>query len=249
MSEADDILRGMRVCKPPEALVPTNSARSTKVAVEPSVLDAAIAQARRLGALLQRAISFPAMLSMLLVGAVFGTVRSFNVDPDLWWHIKTGELILSTHRWATTDPYAYTAKGMPWMTCEWLGDVVFAAVYRIGGLRGLEVLLVVLGSAVILALYAFATLRSGNSKAGFVAAAVLLTLANGSFNLRPQMIGYLFLILTLITLERFRQGKQRAVSILPVLFMIWINSHGSWIVGLGVVVLYIACGLVSFQLG
>jgi hypothetical protein len=248
MSESDDILRGMRICGPPATLAPAGSADEVAERA-PSALDAAVARARRLGALLQRAISFPAMLGMLLVGAVFGSVRSFTVDPDLWWHIKTGELILSTHRWATTDPYSYTAKGMPWVSCEWLGDVIFAAVYRIGGLRGLEVLLVVLGSAVILALYAFATLRSGNSKAGFVAAAVLLTLANGSFNLRPQMIGYLFLILTLITLERFRQGKQRAVWILPVLFMIWINSHGSWIVGLGVVALYIACGLVSFQLG
>jgi hypothetical protein len=238
----------MRICKPPEALAPADSP-AAEVADESSSADAAIAQARRLGALLQRAISFPAMLGMLLVGAAFGVVRSFNVDPDLWWHIKTGELILSTHRWATTDPYSYTAKGMPWMSCEWLGDVVFAAVYRIGGLRGLEALLVVLASAVILALYAFATLRCGNSKAGFVASAVLLTLANASFNLRPQMMGYLFLILTLIVLERFRQGRQRAVWLLPVLFMIWINSHGSWIIGLGVVALYIACGLASFQMG
>jgi hypothetical protein len=171
------------------------------------------------------------------------------VDPDLWWHIKTGELILATHRWATIDPYSYTANGMPWMSCEWLGDVAFAAVYRTMGLRGLEALLVVLASAVILALYTFTTLRCGNSKAGFVAAAVLLTLANASFNLRPQMLGYLFLILTLIALERFRQGKQRAVWMLPVLFMIWINSHGSWIIGLGVVGLFIACGLFSFELG
>ena len=248
MSEADDILRGMRICKPPEVLAPANSP-AAEVADEPSSVDAAIAQARRIGALLQRVVSFPAMLGMLLAGAAFGVVRSFNVDPDLWWHIKTGDLILSTHRWATTDPYSYTAKGMPWMSCEWLGDVVFAAVYRIGGLRGLEALLVVLAGAVILALYAFATLRCGNSKAGFVAAAVLLTLANASFNLRPQMMGYLFLILTLIALERFRQGKQRAVWMLPVLFMFWINSHGSWIIGLGVVALYIACGLVSFQVG
>ncbi|MFZ3331047.1 MAG: hypothetical protein WA197_10490 [Candidatus Acidiferrales bacterium] len=248
MSEADDILRGMHTLRAPAALAPADSA-AEEVADQTSMLDAVAARAKRIGALLQRAISFPAMLGVLLVGAVFGVVRTFNVDPDLWWHIKTGELILSTHRWATTDPYSYTAKGMPWMSCEWLGDVVFAAVYRISGLRGLQALLVVLASAVILALYAFATLRSRNSKAGFVAAAVLLALANASFNLRPQMMGYLFLILTLIALERFRQGKQRAVWMLPILFMIWINSHGSWIIGLGVVALYIACGLVSFQLG
>ena len=197
----------------------------------------------------KRAISFPVMLGAMLVGGAFGVVRAFNVDPDLWWHIRTGELILSTHRWATTDPYSYTSFGAPWMSCEWLGDALFAAVYRMGGLRGMQALLVVLASAVMLALYGFATLRSGNSKAGFVSAAVLLVLANASFNLRPQMLGYLFLILTLIALEFFRQGKQRVVWLLPILFVIWINTHGSWIIGLGVIVLYIACGLVEFHIG
>jgi len=248
MSEADDILRGMRICKPPEALASVDSAVA-EVAAEPSALDAAIAQARWVGVLLQLAISFPAMLGMLLVGAVFAIERAFHVDPDLWWHIRTGELIISTHRWATTDPYSYTSFGAPWMSCEWLGDVLFAAVYRFGGLMGLQSLLIVLSSSVILALYAFATLRSGNCKAGFVASAVLLVLADGSFNLRPQMLGYFFLILTLSVLERFRRGKQRAVWLLPILFLIWINTHGSWVVGLGTVALFIASGLVSFQTG
>jgi len=35
------------------------------------------------------------MLGKMLVGASFVVVRAFNVDPDLWWHVKTGELILS----------------------------------------------------------------------------------------------------------------------------------------------------------
>src|SRR6202041_1026832 len=194
-------------------------------------------------------VSFPAMLGAMLVGASFVTVRAFNVDPDLWWHVKTGELILSTHKWARTDPYSYTSYGAPWMSCEWLGDVLFAAAYRLGGLRGLEALLIVLASAVMLARYGLATLRSGNSKAGFVAAAALLALANLSFSLRPQMLGYLFLILTLIALERFRQGKQRAVWLLPVLFLVWINTHGSWIIGLATVALYIVAGLGRFQIG
>ena len=263
MSEADITLRGMRPGRAAKAVSAANFAAADAATADPapgfapdapasdanSAPRAGAATARRLAELLRCAVSFPAMLGMSLVGAVFGVVQPFHVDPDLWWHIKTGELILSTHRWLTTDPYSYTARGMPWMSCEWFGDVIFAAVYRIGGLRGLEALLVVLAGAVILALYAFATLRCGNSKAAFVAAIVLLTLANASFNLRPQMLGYLFLILTLIALERFRQGKQRAVWGLPVLFMIWINSHGSWIIGLGVVALYIACGLVSFQMG
>jgi hypothetical protein len=248
MSEADIAIRGE---------VPGGSAHSRAVADLARGAGSDVSAAAGLGAadagkiadLSRWLCSFPAMLGALLVGATFTVVRGFSVDPDMWWHIRTGELILSTHHWATADPYSYTAAGAPWMSCEWLGDVVFAVVYRLGGLRGLEVLLVVLASAVMLALYGFATLRSGNCKAAFVVSGVLLVLAAASFNLRPQMLGYLFLILTLIALELFRQGKQRTVWLLPILFLLWVNTHGSWIVGLATVALYFGAGLVSFQIG
>ena len=63
------------------------------------------------------------------------------------------------------------------------------------------------------------------------------------------MLGYLFLVITLIVLERFRQGKRRAVWALPILMLIWVNAHGSWIIGLGVIGIYLACGLVEFHIG
>ena len=206
-------------------------------------------EAGTLGNSLRWVSSMPAMLGALLAGTVFLLKRSFFVDPDMWWHLKTGELILSTHRWATTDPYSYTSAGAPWLASEWLGEVLLAAAYRLGGLRGLEALLIVLGSVVMVALYAFATLRSGNCKAAFFVSVPLICLATVSFNLRPQMVGYLFLILTLIAMERFRQGKQRSIWLLPLLFLVWVNTHGSWIIGFGIVGVYFASGLVSFQVG
>ncbi len=199
--------------------------------------------------LLRRAVSFPTMLGTLLVGAVFVVARTFDVNPDFWWHAKVGETILATHRWPTVDPFSFTVAGQPWLAYEWLGDVLFAAVARVAGLLGLDALLIVLSSAIMLALYSYATLRSGNSKAGFVAAATLLALASTAFTLRPQMLGYLFLILTLIALERFRQGKPRALTFLPLLFLIWINTHGSWVIGLGTVLVFWVCGLKEFHVG
>ena len=248
MSEADIAIRRGLPGRPAQSSAVVAGGRGASADVS-AAAGAGFASASGITERLRWLCSFPAMLGALLVGATFAVVRSFSVDPDLWWHIRTGELILSTHRWATTDPYSYTSAGAPWMSCEWLGDVFFAVVYGLGGLRGLEVLLAVLASAVILALYAFATLRSGNCKAAFLVSAVLLALANASFNLRPQMLGYLFLILTLIALELFRQGKQRAVWLLPVLFLFWVNTHGSWIIGLGTFALYFFAGLMSFQIG
>jgi hypothetical protein len=199
--------------------------------------------------LLKQIFSFPAMLGGLLVTGVFVARHNFEVDPDLWWHLKVGEQILATHRWPTTDPYSFTAAGQPWLAYEWLGDVFFAVVARASGLLGLQALFIVLGAAIMLALYGYASLRSRNSKAGFVAATVLLVLAAANFNLRPQMLGYLFLILTLIALERFRQGRQAALWFLPPLFLIWINTHGTWEIGLATILIYWFCGLREFRVG
>lgn len=194
-------------------------------------------------------VSFPAMLGAFLVLRVFYSMRAFFVDPDLWWHIKDGADILATHRWPTTDPYSFTVHGQPWIAFEWLGDVLLATVSRLGGVLWLDVLLIILGSAVMIALYYLGTLRSGNSKAGFLAAGLLCSLAFPSFTLRPQMLGYLFLVLTMIALEFFRQGKHRAIWFLPPLILVWINTHGSWIIGMGAIFAYWICGLKSFEVG
>jgi hypothetical protein len=198
---------------------------------------------------LRRIFSFPALLGSLLVGAVSVPARHFFVDPDIWWHIKVGESILATHRWPTTDPYSFTVSGQPWIAYEWLGEVVWAGVMRMGGIRGLEIFLIVLGSAVMLVLYGYATLCSKNSKAAFVACTLLFVLANASFTLRPQMLGYLFLILTMICLELFRQGKRLALWFLPIIFLLWVNTHGSFVIGLGAVLVYWLCGLKEIHWG
>jgi hypothetical protein len=214
--------------------------------LSPSVAAAGAAESF---SLLKRLVSFPAMLGTMLVGAVFIAGRMFAVDPDLWWHVKNGQNILDTHHWPTTDPYSFTVAGSPWLSYEWLGDVLFGAVARFAGLQGLDALLIILGSAILIALYTYAALRSGNSKAGFVTAAALYVLVTPSLSLRPQMLGYLFIILTLIVLEYFRQGKLWSLWFLPPLFFLWINTHGSWVIGLAVLFVFLAGGLMNFRIG
>jgi hypothetical protein len=193
--------------------------------------------------------SFAAMLGTCLVGRIFFSLRSFPVDPDLWWHIKIGEDILASHHWPTADAYSFTAAGQHWLANEWLGDVLLAVAYRAGGLRALGASFIIIGSLIALALYFFATLRCGNPKVGFLVSAVLLNLAVVSFNLRPQMLAYLFLVLALIILERFRQGKRAALWLLPALVLLWVNTHGSWIVGVAALGVYLAGGLRKISLG
>jgi hypothetical protein len=239
MSEADIALKPQRL----GSTSAVSQAPGSEAAGNGSVEKAA------LSSLLHKFFSFPVMLGVFLVGRVFYEARAFRVDPDLWWHVRIGQDILATRHWPTVDPYSFTVGGNPWIAYEWLGDVLIGSVARMGGLLGLEILLFVVATAVMLALYSYSTLRSRNSKAGFVTSGVLCSLAFASFNLRPQMIGYLYLVLTLIALERFRQNKQRAIWFLPVLFLLWINTHGSWVIGLGVVFAFLASGLFEIQWG
>lgn len=192
--------------------------------------------------------SFPAMLGTCLVAKLFYELKGFLVDPDVWWHVRVGQDILRTHTWPTSDIYSYTVHGTPWMAYEWLGDVVLGLVAK-QGLQALMVFLVVLGGIIAIALYYYASLCAENSKAGFVAAALGAVFAIGNFNLRPQMWGALFIAITLIVMEKFRRGQAKALWVLPPLFLFWVNAHGSWIIGIGIIVVTLLGGLFEFRLG
>ena len=156
------------------------------------------------------------------------------------WQLTTGRRL---------TPTLFTVHGFPWIAFEWLGDVTLATALRFGGVYGLQLLLFFLGSAILVALYAFGTICSGKSKAGFAALVLLTPMVIAQFNLRPQMLGYLFLILAMVILVRFRQGKTGTLWLFPLLMMVWINSHGSWVIGMGVLFVYWIAGLFEFHFG
>lgn len=155
--------------------------------------------------------------------------------------------MLATHTWPQADVYSFTMAGKPWIAYEWLGEIVMAAAWRIGAMRGLLVFLTVLAGAVLILLFYYCYLRSRDVTAAFLACALLLPLAALSFSVRPQLPGYVFLLVTLISLERFRQGRPKLLWALPPLFLIWVNTHGSFILGFGALAIYLVGGSLSFR--
>jgi hypothetical protein len=198
---------------------------------------------------LRNLASFPAMMAVLIVGLALVGAQSRLIDPDTWWHITAGDQILKTHTWPTSDTYSFTASGAAWIAYEWLGEVFMALAARAGGLAGLALFQKALVVALTLLLFYYAWLRSANSKAACVASVILLPVAPVVFTLRPQLMGYVFLVLTLICLEQFQQGHDKSLWFLPLLFVVWANIHGTFVFGLVVIGLYWVTGLVSFQAG
>jgi len=219
-------------------------------AISPKTVDGATAgEGGPAGALLRKMFSFPVLMGALLVGCAVVGSRYNLPDPDLWWSAAVGKQILATHTLPTFDLHSFTAPGAPWMAYEWLGEVVIGAAAKLAGLRGMTALLYLLTAIFMALFYGYATLVSGKSKAALIPCAVALPILKVFFTVRPQLIGYILLLLTLIFLERFRQGKQKSLWVLPPLFVIWLNTHGSFVFGLTVLGIYWASGLIEFEAG
>jgi hypothetical protein len=209
-------------------------------------------------------LSFPVFLGAVLVAGVFlnlslrlgnaaalppGHWHVTFVEGDTYWHIAAGQRILRTHHWPTTNYYSFTTPNSEWLAYEWVGEVIMAAASYLGGPRALMALLTVLVSMIVLLVYYSANLASGNPKSAFAATAAVLPLLGSCFSVRPQLLGYIFLLITLICLERYRRGFERSLWLLPLLFVLWVNTHGTFTLGLAAMVIYWIAGAKDFRLG
>src|SRR6202165_4969355 len=94
-------------------------------------------------------------------------------EPDIGWHIRTGELIVATHSLPRSDPFSSTMQGQPWFAWEWLYDILLGILHQAAGLNGVVWLCALLVGA-IFALFLSQLLQRGT---GLPLAIVLMLLA------------------------------------------------------------------------
>ena len=196
--------------------------------------------------LVSRIFSFPVMCIFLIAAVIFAYApRGIGIaEPDIWCRLRNAAYILQHHSILRADIFSFTAMGVPWTNFEWLSDLIFLGAFKAHGLQGL----IVLYSLVMLAIFAGAYYRAIRAGADCKDAAVLTTagvcLAAVALAPRALLFGWLCITILLLVLDRF-QKTGTALWILPPLFVLWINLHGSWIYGMVVLGLTIASGLVQ----
>lgn len=197
----------------------------------------------------RRIFSFPVFLCFLLAVLALLSVRSRFDDPDLWWHLKNGQVIWTTHTIPTTDQYSYTTNHVASVPEEWLSEVTIYGAYKLGGYFGLMLWLWGFSTALYVAGYGLCCLYSGNAKVAFAGALVVWFFSTVALAVRGQMIGYLLLIVELVLLHLGRSRNPRWFWALPVLFALWVNFHGSFFLGLVVLGIGVFCSFFKFQAG
>jgi hypothetical protein len=193
--------------------------------------------------------SFPAMLIALLLTLVFLLARGGKGDPDIWWHLRNAEYLLNSHHLPRVDMYSFTVAGHPWMNHEWLAEIPYYLAWRAGGLLGIRILEIGLLDLIFLALLYLCYKASGNIKAAVLAVCYSLFLATVSFGPRTILFGYLYMVILLILLQQFRLRGRATLWAIPPLFCLWINTHGSWLLGMIIFSLTVAAGLLQGSWG
>jgi len=171
--------------------------------------------------------------------ALMGIFIFINTHPirphDFWWHITIGREIITTGKIPTIDIYSYTEAGQTYPSYQmyWIMETVLYEIYRLGG----PALVIFIHSLAISSAYGvifFICKRT--SKSWRVAAfGVLFAAALGinDWNVRPQGITFLLASLYLLAIYEYDESRRAYwLAVFPIGMLIWVNSHGTFIIGL-----------------
>jgi hypothetical protein len=179
---------------------------------------------------------------VMVLGLFLMTLRPVT-DPDFWWHLRTGQYIVQTQSIPRTDPFSYTKADAPWITHEWLSELLIYGIFRLGGYG----LLIFIFSIIITTAFLLAYLCSPVETRPYVAGFVLLLGAISTaptWGVRPQMISLFLTSLFLFLLTRYRQNnKLKYIVPIPFFTLVWVNLHAGYFLGLVLIGIFIIGGL------
>jgi hypothetical protein len=187
----------------------------------------------------------PSMGDLLFMGclAVILIVASrlVSMDGDASRHIAVGEQMLASGRILHEDLFSHTRGGDAFVPYEWLAEVSSAASYRLAGLAG-PVLLhgSVIGAS--FALLYWHLRRRGHPLLLALAVAVLAASASAlHWLMRPHVFTFLgtAVFAAVLDLWLLRRLSARWLWALPVTMVLWVNTHGGFLIGLILVGAYV----------
>lgn len=189
----------------------------------------------------------------LVFVAVFSLGLFRIVNYDIWFLLKTGDLILKTGAVPKSDPFSYTSFAKPWVMHEWLFCVLAELVRRHLGLGLLVVLKAIIVAAAFTLVLAAAAIRARLSAGALVLTATFVALgacaSRFRFLARPHIVNLIGVAAVLLVLELFYTGRPKWLLLLPPVTLVWANMQAGAIIGPTYLWLMLGSDLVSTKFG
>lgn len=165
-------------------------------------------------------------------------------DFDTWWHLAAGRWIAQHRTLPYTDVLSFTVPDHRWINLQWLYDLELYGLYAVGGTE-LLVITAALTFSVVIAL-CIKNMRRALGPVGASAMALWLTaIAQERFSLRPEMVSLVLLQMMLWLIATARRDDGRRLWLLPLIMLVWVNSHSLFIIGVLVIGCHVAGALAA----
>lgn len=154
-------------------------------------------------------------------------------DPDIWWHLRTGQWIFDHGSVPVEDPFSIFGVGKSWIAYSWLFEVLIYGIHSYAGLVGVVVFTVAMSLAIAVAIHLL--LRRGRLAFPVEVSLLALILAalKPVLSPRPWLFSILLSTIVLIVILNVRRSGKLAsgLALIP-LFALWANLHIQFIYGL-----------------
>jgi hypothetical protein len=174
---------------------------------------------------------FAMLIGLLIVVSMGATyLQQFAMllgDPDTFWHIKLGTDIMNSGHLPVTDSYSFTYAGQPFVSKEWLSEVIFAGSYKLWGWNGVMILTLLAAVASILLLFRELA-RYMHPTFAALFAIIIIVMMTPVVVARPHILTLPLAIYFTGRMFRAAEAKQAPSFWMLALIAIWANLHGSF---------------------
>lgn len=178
--------------------------------------------------------------STLFLGAVVALITLVSIllmpsvktmaDPDIYLHVAAGQWILENSALPLADPFSFVMKGRPWVTHEWLSQLLMAKAHDLLGWFG-----VLLIAAVAFAMAMALQFRFLWQRLEPIHAVALVCVSYAGllthFQARPHVLVWPLMAWWVSWLIGAAQRGQCPSAWLFVCMLLWTNMHGSFVLG------------------
>ena len=176
-------------------------------------------------------VAWPVAVASLLYVMLLALGPKLLNDADTYWQIALGDWMIAHRAVPHVDTYSWTVAGEPWISSQWLAQVIFAAVYGALGWSG-----VVAASALAIAaafgLLTYYLMRHLAPTPALVLTMAAFVLAAPHMLARPHALALPVMVMWVAGLVRAADEKRAPSFWLLPLIALWANLHGGFTFGL-----------------
>lgn len=153
------------------------------------------------------------------------------IDIDIGFHLRGGQWMLENMSFHKNDVFTYTVNQNEYIAMYWFYQIILYLVYTFSGYSGLTIMNSIL--LVLVFSLIFTRMRLSGVPLWFATIAIFLTVCvmEIRFGIRPEVVTWIFLLLTLLILDQYNHNKKNYLFLLPMIQIFWVNFHGLFILG------------------